>query len=80
MLEKSKVTRIQSALKEAGVDGWLLYDFHGINPIAAGMVELPGLVSRRYFVYIPTNGNPIALTHAIEQGPWRHWPAGPTPL
>jgi Xaa-Pro dipeptidase len=75
MLEKSKVTLIQSALKEAGVDGWLLYDFHGINPIAAGMVELPGLVSRRYFVYIPASGKPVALTHAIEQGPWRDWPA-----
>src|SRR6185503_508243 len=28
------IPRVQQALKEEGVDGWLLYDFHGSNPIA----------------------------------------------
>jgi Xaa-Pro aminopeptidase len=65
---------LQSALDRAGVDGWLLYDFHGLNPVAVGMLELPGMTSRRFFVYIPRSGAPIAITHAIEQGPWVDWP------
>jgi len=76
MLDDKKLKEIQAALVKAGVDGWLLYDFHGINPIAGGLVQLPGLVSRRFFVFIPANGIPSALTHAIEQGPWRDWPSG----
>lgn len=75
MLNAGKLKPIQSALKEAGVDGWLLYDFRGINPIAGGLVGLEGFVTRRFFVFIPVSGPPIALTHAIEQGPWRDWPA-----
>jgi Xaa-Pro dipeptidase len=75
MLDAAKVALMQSALKEAKIDGWLLYDFHGVNPIAAGLLRLAGLVSRRYFIFIPASGKPVALTHAIEQGPWRDWPA-----
>jgi Xaa-Pro aminopeptidase len=74
MIDSATVPRIQSALIEAELDGWLLYDFRGSNPIAAGVVKLPGLVSRRFFVFIPARGNPTALTHAIEQSPWRDWP------
>jgi Xaa-Pro dipeptidase len=66
---------LQSALDKAGLDGWLLYDFHGLNPVAVGMLELPGMTTRRFFVYIPRSGAPVAITHAIEQGPWLSWPA-----
>jgi Xaa-Pro aminopeptidase len=56
------------------LDGWLLYDFHGNNPIAAGVIGLEGMVTRRVFVLVPREGPPCALGHAIEQGPWRKWP------
>src|SRR3989475_8378325 len=39
------------------------------------MLELPGMTTRRFFVYIPRQGAPVAITHAIEQGPWAGWPA-----
>src|SRR5450759_5123283 len=39
------------------------------------MLELPGMTTRRFFVYIPRLGAPVAITHAIEQGPWAGWPA-----
>jgi Xaa-Pro dipeptidase len=65
---------LQSALQSAKLDGWLLYDFHGLNPVAVGMLELPGMTTRRFFVYIPREGKPTAITHAIEQGPWAEWP------
>lgn len=75
MLQPRSLPALQSALDEAELDGWLLYDFHGLNPVAVGMLELPGMTTRRFFVYIPRSGKPVAITHAIEQGPWLGWPA-----
>ena len=76
VLQADALPPIQSALRRAEVDGWLLYDFHGLNPVAGGMLELPGMTTRRFFVFIPTTGAPVAITHAIEQGPWAAWPTG----
>jgi Xaa-Pro aminopeptidase len=75
MLTPSTLPTIQQALAEAGLDGWLLYDFRGVNPIASGLLQLKGMVTRRIFAYIPRTGTPTAITHNIEQGPWRDWPA-----
>lgn len=75
MLQPQSLPPLQAALGKAGLDGWLLYDFHGLNPVAVGMLELPGMTTRRFFVYIPRSGSPVAITHAIEQGPWLGWPA-----
>jgi len=75
VLQPESLPAIQSALERAGLDGWLLYDFHGLNPVAVGMLELPGMTTRRFFVYIPRKGSPAAITHAIEQGPWTGWPS-----
>lgn len=66
---------VQRELAAANLDGWLLYDFRGTNPIASTLLGLEGLVSRRVFAMIPRSGPPVALTHAIEQGPWKAWPA-----
>lgn len=75
MLTAATLPEVQHALADAGLDGWLLYDFRGFNPIAASLMRLEGMTSRRAFAFIPARGTPVALTHAIEQGPWRHWPA-----
>jgi Xaa-Pro aminopeptidase len=75
VLDRESLPSIQSAIRDAGVDGWLIYDFHGLNPIAVGMLQLQGMTTRRFFVYIPASGTPTALTHNIEQGPWNTWPA-----
>jgi Xaa-Pro dipeptidase len=75
MLTPAMLPAVQAALREAKVDGWLLFDFRGSNPIAAGLLGFEGLLSRRAFAWIPAQGTPVAVTHAIEQGPWRHWPA-----
>jgi Xaa-Pro aminopeptidase len=75
MLSPSQLGGIRRAIADAGVDGWLLYDFHGINPIAASVAGITGMVTRRYFCYIPREGSPVAITHVIEQSPWEQWPA-----
>jgi Xaa-Pro dipeptidase len=73
-LTTETLSDVQQALADAGVDGWLLYDFRGLNPIAGGLMRLEGMTTRRAFAWIPTRGTPVAISHAIEQGPWRHWP------
>ncbi len=74
MLNPQSLAGVQRAIADAGVDGWLLYDFRHINPIAAGMLAREGMLTRRIFCFIPRRGNPVAVTHAIEQGPWLDWP------
>src|SRR5690349_18052063 len=75
VLDSKSLAPIQSAIGEAGVDGWLFYDFHGLNPIAVGMLQLHGMTTRRFFVFIPADGAPTAIIHNIEQGPWNAWPS-----
>lgn len=60
--------RIQTILEEMSIDGWLLYDFHGINPIARRVIGLSDnrFATRRWFGLVPTKGEPIWLHHAIE--------------
>jgi Xaa-Pro aminopeptidase len=70
------VTRIQAELKVLGFDGWLLYDFHGINPIARRVIGLGDdrLATRRWFGLIPARGEPAWLHHAIEAHLFAHLP------
>lgn len=75
MLTPESLPSVQAALSDAGVDGWLIFDFHGLNPIARGVLSLNGMATRRTFVLVPREGKPVAITHAIEQGPWRDWPS-----
>ena len=64
------IPAIQRALREGELDGWLLYDFHGSNPIATRLsgVDRGGhLTTRRWYYLIPRDGEPRALVHAIER-------------
>ena len=59
---------LQRALAELGLDGWLLYDFHGQNPTALHVLGLGGkMLTRRFFLLVPRAGEPVLLAHAIEQ-------------
>jgi Xaa-Pro dipeptidase len=61
------IAAIQHALAEDQLDGWLLYDFHGSNPISQRLAGLEGRhVTRRWFYFIPSTGTPRRLVHAIE--------------
>jgi Xaa-Pro dipeptidase len=67
---------VQAALTEYGLDGWLLYDFKGSNPLARRILDLDGRkpFSRRFFYLIPAEGTPIKLVHSIEPGALDHLP------
>jgi Xaa-Pro dipeptidase len=74
MLTPQSLPALQQALADADLDGWLLFDFQGCNPILGGLIGIKGMVTRRIFVWIPREGQPHALGHAIEPGPWLAWP------
>jgi Xaa-Pro dipeptidase len=70
-----ELERLQRLVAESGVDGWLLFDFRGRNPIAAAVLGSEILGSRRVFVLIPRAGPPIAVVHAVDAELWRGWPS-----
>lgn len=59
---------IQRALAEERLDGWLLYDFRGSNPIARSVIgfDQRQIGTRRWFYLIPREGEPVAILHVIE--------------
>lgn len=77
-----RIEAIQEQLREAGADGWLLYDHHGRDPIAYRVLdwEMPASVSRRWYYWVPAEGEPVGLASRIEPhnldslaGPKRHY-------
>ena len=62
------VKAIQSALREAGLDGWLFCDHHHRDPMAYRILglEMRGITSRRWFYFVPADGEPRKLAHKVE--------------
>jgi Xaa-Pro dipeptidase len=67
---------VQSALQQQGVDGWLLYDFRGLNVLARRVlgISTEAILSRRWFYYVPAKGEPRKLVHKIEPHALDHLP------
>lgn len=64
---------LAAGLTTAGADGWLLFEFRGVNPISLRLLNVkPG--TRRLFVYLPQRGEPVAIAHRIELQPLEHFP------
>src|SRR3954462_254242 len=76
------IDAVQAALRVDGLDGWLLYDFRGLNPIAAdvtGVGKQGGhLATRRWYYLIPATGDPRGLVHKIEKHSLAHLPGSTT--
>ncbi len=64
------LARVRATLVQLKLDGWLLFDFRGTNPILSRLLGQIGFSSRRLFVLIPREGEPVALVHKIELGPF----------
>jgi Xaa-Pro aminopeptidase len=69
-MSRFDLTAIQSALREAGLDGWLFYDHHERDPLAYRVLHFTpvGAVTRRWYYFIPKTGEPRGLVHRIESG------------
>jgi Xaa-Pro aminopeptidase len=76
------IAAVQAALRADGLDGWLLYDFRGLNAIAADVIAVNQqgghLATRRWYYLIPAQGEPAGLVHAIERDALSHLPGRST--
>jgi Xaa-Pro dipeptidase len=61
---------IQAAIREAEVDGWLFYDHHHRDPVGERILGLDpkAHITRRWYYFVPGEGDPRKLVHRIEEG------------
>jgi Xaa-Pro aminopeptidase len=64
------IEEIQAAIREEHLDGWLFFDHHQRDPLAYRILKLnpKAVASRRWYYFIPAQGQPKGLVHAIEPG------------
>jgi Xaa-Pro aminopeptidase len=74
------LSSVQSAIREQGVDAWLLYDFRGLNMLARRALGLAdtAMLTRRWFYLVPAKGEPRKLVHHIEPHSLDHLPGSAT--
>lgn len=70
------IREIQKQLQFYKIDGWLLYDLHGSNPLALSVMQIPAeiLMTRRCFYFVPAEGAPQKIVHKIEAHNLDHLP------
>src|SRR3989449_9052858 len=73
-LDGLDLTALREALAALGADGWLLFDFRSLNPIAGRVLAVGGMGTRRLFVLLPQRGAPVAVAHRIELQPLQGFP------
>ncbi len=77
-MNQKRIEQIQTLLQETALEGWLVYDFQGLNRFAATLLELPAgaHLTRRYFLWIPRKGTAVLIHNSIESGTWRRLTTG----
>ncbi|HUI09596.1 MAG TPA: M24 family peptidase [Bacteroidota bacterium] len=61
--------KIQKALKDKKIDGWLLCDFHKRDELSYRVLGLnfEKMTTRRWYYYIPARGEPRMLVSGVER-------------
>ncbi|MFV1981217.1 MAG: M24 family metallopeptidase [Rhodothermia bacterium] len=57
----------QHYMKQSGIDAWLMYDFRGNNPVMWQALGEPRATSRRNYLFIPMEGDPVLVVHTIDR-------------
>lgn len=55
-------------LSESGIDGWLLEDYRGSNPILWNLIGNVGHITRPCWFFVPSEGDPVLLAHEVDAG------------
>ena len=66
------VQQAQEYMTSQGVDGWLVYDYLGLNPILSDTVGRVGHVTRPVWLWIPRQGDPHMLVSFVDQSRFTH--------
>ena len=69
-MNEALIESLQRSLQQDKLDGWLFYSFRGSDPIAENILRLDHakFTTRRWFYFVPANGTPQKIVHAIETG------------
>jgi Xaa-Pro aminopeptidase len=69
-MSEAHIQALQRALQQDKLDGWLFYSFRGSDPIAENILRLDHakFTTRRWFYFVPAEGTPQKIVHAIETG------------
>jgi Xaa-Pro aminopeptidase len=66
---EARIAEIQAELKKNKLDGWLFYDFRGSDILIPRILKTERLGgSRRWFYFVPAQGEPVKIVHVIEPG------------
>jgi Xaa-Pro dipeptidase len=58
----------REAIRQAGVDAWVLYDFRGSNPVFWQVMGVePRQTTRRLFAILPADGEPVLLASPLDR-------------
>ena len=68
----TKLRDAQEHLTSEGIDGWLLYDYRGMNPLFADTVGAIANVTRPCWLWVPVAGAPKLLVSYVDQGRFGH--------
>ena len=68
----TKLRDAQEHLSSEEIDGWLLYDYRGMNPIFADTVGAIANVTRPCWLWVPVSGVPKLLVSYVDQGRFGH--------
>ena len=62
------ICRVQESLRRQRIDGWLFADFHDRDSLGLKLLGLQAkkISTRRWYYWIPANGRPVKIAHAIE--------------
>ncbi len=71
-----ELEKIQIAIKALGADGWLFFDFHNRDHLGMKILGMSqkGLSTRRWYYFIPAEGEPAKLAHRVEPTKLDHLP------
>jgi len=71
MNNTTALAKLQDLVRAANLDGWLLYDFRGLNPFPAQLLDLGNaILTRRWFLFVPATGPCVLIHHQIEMSSW----------
>lgn len=76
MTFEDKLNTSQKLLREAQLDGWLLYDFRRSNTLACSFLDIPHdlMLTRRFYYWIPSEGEPVKIVSSVEPHVLDHLP------